>query len=80
MTPEETKEKVKEFYRTMWNPLYENTEHPQFSYKEIIEFTSEFAQQLYTSDDSEEKNICDCPFPMPRPEGKECLRCRRLLI
>ena len=34
--------KAQQFYKTMWNPLYEGTSHPQFSYKDLIEFASEF--------------------------------------
>ena len=37
---------AKEFYKTMWNPIYEDTDHPQFSYYEMIEFAEGYKQHL----------------------------------
>lgn len=44
--------KAKEFYRTMWNPIYEDTDHPQFSYKELIEFAEEYKEHCNESQKS----------------------------
>ena len=35
---------AKEFYSTMWNPLYVDTTHKQFSYVELIEFAEEYSK------------------------------------
>lgn len=42
---------AKEFYKTMWNPIYEGTTFKQFSYVEMIEFAEEYAKNQKPKDD-----------------------------
>lgn len=52
---------AKDFYKTMWNPLYEGTDHKQFSYNELIEFAEEYAEHKLASDgDLANVSVCDC--------------------
>lgn len=37
---------AEEFYKTMWNPLYKGTTHPQFSYIEMMKFAEEYASKV----------------------------------
>lgn len=58
---------AKEFYRTMWNPIYDDTDHPQFSYKELIEFAEEYKE--YCANGGKEAKMKAAHWP-PQPMAR----------
>jgi len=70
---------AKDFYRTMWNPLYEGTDHKQFSYNELIEFAEEYAtRKLVTDEDLANVMLslcCKAPVDSDSQNSQYCTNC-----